>query len=325
MFQPTLVAYDTDGSRVLEIRCEVARLLRDEHTYEIDGLTRATLFRDDKPVLAMRADRGRYNDASKDALLEGGVRVASEDGFLLETDRVLWTYRVRQVSSPGPLRLKFGELMASVPNAVYAVREQRLDAPIPSTAANVTALPLVRAQTEVTPRFTPKVAPKAAGKSGPFAPGQTPSALAGGGKVTAVTSGDRLSADRLYIEGKRKVLTLSGNVALSAEEGVSLRTPEVVYDYPARRALLPQQVTVQYRGLVAQGRGVEYLAGDRLLRCLNPVSARLGTDSLSAKSLVVDGVRRRLRLSGEVVLRFIPEGAEQRLSALQPRKGRRVR
>jgi len=135
MFRPTLIAYDEQGRKVLEIVCRLARLARDGRTYTIEGLERATLFRDGEPAMVLRADRGTYNETSRDASLSGNVKALSADGFLFETDTITWIYRKKLVLVPGPLAIKFGEIRVDTQLARYSVEEQLLECPNPLRAS----------------------------------------------------------------------------------------------------------------------------------------------------------------------------------------------
>lgn len=129
MFRPILVAYDETGAKVLEIVCRVAKIARDGHTYLIEGLERATLFREGEPAMVLRADSGSYNEITRDAQLSGNVKALSADGFLFETDVVSWVYRQQAVLVPGALRLKFGEMRVQTESARYSLPDQILECP----------------------------------------------------------------------------------------------------------------------------------------------------------------------------------------------------
>ncbi len=235
-----------------------------------------TLYPDDGGPVTVRAERGDYDERTRQAKLSGNVRWSDEEGSLAETSEVLFHPADRLLEAPHEVHFVRGSVDLTAPSARYDVREKvlRLSGPIQGTGSGsdsgglsrltareglyrrdpgVLELESVDSQSPSGDRYAADHLVVKTGSSG----GHTEWAR-GNGSVrgilppTAANGGDGKGPPRGGVErqyqgdastltfdaaGKPKLLTLSGSPALLWEPTRRLTAPEIEVTFEDGRAV----------------------------------------------------------------------------------------
>lgn len=123
------ILLDTEGRKVFEFEVRRAWVSRDGQHYTLEGITKATLFRDDKPAVILRADGGSFDQSTRNAEIHGAVKISTSDGLILETEAIQWRDREGALVIPGAVLIKYDQLAFRTRFARYLVKTQILSCP----------------------------------------------------------------------------------------------------------------------------------------------------------------------------------------------------
>jgi lipopolysaccharide export system protein LptA len=85
-----------------------------------------TVYPDDGRPVTVHADRGDYDERTREARLEGNVHWSDEDGSLAETARALFRPSTRSLEAPGAVHFIRGTTDLTAPSARYDLGEKAL-------------------------------------------------------------------------------------------------------------------------------------------------------------------------------------------------------
>ena len=108
-----------DGQRHWQITADSVAVVQNGDAWLARGVSKATLFRDDKPWLFLSAPRVRLSNLSKNLDAVGGVKATGPDQFSFSTPQARWLDRKKLVEIPGPARAQLRGMSFSAPNLSY--------------------------------------------------------------------------------------------------------------------------------------------------------------------------------------------------------------
>ena len=120
-----------DGKKYWEGTAKSAQVVDYGDAWLALGVSRATLFREDKPWIVMSAPRVRLSNTSKNLDGVGGVKANGPEGFIFETPQARWLSAKKLVEVPGAVRARLREMEFSAPNLTYQWEKGELQSPGP--------------------------------------------------------------------------------------------------------------------------------------------------------------------------------------------------
>ena len=119
------------GKKYWEVAADSAQVVDNGDAWLALGVSRATLFREDKPWITMSAPRVRLSNLSKNLDAVGGVKASGPQGFIFETPQARWLSAKKLVEVPGAVRARLREMEFSGPNLTYQWEKGELQSPGP--------------------------------------------------------------------------------------------------------------------------------------------------------------------------------------------------
>ena len=120
-----------DNKKYWEVFAKSAQVVSNGDAWLALGVSRAVLFRDDKPWITMRAPRVRLSNLSKNLDAVGGVTAQGPEGFSFSTPQARWLDAKKLVEIPSAVRAKLREMEFSAPNLTYQWEKGELESPGP--------------------------------------------------------------------------------------------------------------------------------------------------------------------------------------------------
>ena len=120
-----------EGKKYWEVAANSAQVVDNGDAWLALGVSKAVLFRDDKPWITMRAPRVRLSNLSKNLDAVGGVTAQGPEGFAFSTPQARWLSAKKLVEIPGAVRARLREMEFSAPNLTYQWEKGELESPGP--------------------------------------------------------------------------------------------------------------------------------------------------------------------------------------------------
>ena len=116
-----------DGQKQWEIAARKVEVSpRGDQTTAVE-VSKATLFREGKPFVSLRAPKVRLANSSNNLEATGGVTGSGPDGFSFHTPIARWINRQKLVHCPQPVRARLREFEVVAPALEFRPAQQRLD------------------------------------------------------------------------------------------------------------------------------------------------------------------------------------------------------
>ena len=107
----------------------------------------------------------------------------------------------------------------------------------------------------------------------------------------------RASAGRGIYNENTKNAEISGGLRVSSQDGFSLETEELRWEYRPREIICPGELTVRHRDFNGRTDFAKYLVEEQRLICPNKVTGMIaGHITVSGERLVIDGKTREITL-----------------------------
>ena len=118
-----------DGKKYWEVAADSAQVVDNGDAWLALGVSRATLFREDKSWILMSAPRVRLSNLSKNLDAVGGVKANGPEGFSFETPQARWLSTKKLVEVPGKVRARLREMEFSALSLSYQWEKGELESP----------------------------------------------------------------------------------------------------------------------------------------------------------------------------------------------------
>ena len=120
-----------DGQKHWEVAADSARVVDNGDAWLALKVSKAVLFRDDRPWIVMTAPRVRYSNLSKNLDAVGGVKASGPEKFSFETPQARWLDLKKLVEIPGNVKARLRDMEFAAPNLTYQWEKGDLQSPGP--------------------------------------------------------------------------------------------------------------------------------------------------------------------------------------------------